>query len=647
MLKYIKLVDGGKRPAEKDSHYTSLEKLDTAGLKITNKVVVVDIDGHNQEEREQHEKIINQLLTLTPTFNVETSRGKHLYYKRPTGLMIKNWTKNNCVGGFQVDYKTGTYVKIKDNGKLRTMSDSLDNLDLNNLPELPALLYPMLKNNKTNMLCLSDGDGRNDEIFKHLCCVKETYPIDITSVSNFINTYVFKDKLQDKELQNIVESIYNKQLETKPAFFGGKEGTTLLPQKFAEYLIKEDYVCKINDQLHIYKDGVYVSGADYIENAMLRHIPDIKSSNRTEVLKMLKILNLENQPQADPQYIAFNNGIYHLGANQLLGYDPSIIITNKIPHNYNENATSEFLDNILNDWATDTNGNYSKDIRLLIEEMIGLTFYRSNDISTAFMLTGGKDNGKSKFYYLLQEVLGDHNYSSVKLQDLNTRFKNFDVYGKLANIGDDINNDTVKATDVFKNLVTGEKIQLEKKGQDPITYTSTCKLYFSANDRPRIIDDTGAVIDKRFLFVPFRNYFDKANKKTDPHLKSKLKNAEVLEYAIKVGVDGIKRVLKNRAFTTCDIIEKEKELYKYETNPILQFVDEYGIENIENQLVDVVYQAFEEFLKGSGEYFKPDKRRLGMSLNKEFGIKSITRATKIMGVWKRPRVYVKEDKNNG
>ena len=41
---------------------------------------------------------------------------------------------------------------------------------------------------------------------------------------------------------------------------------------------------KINNQLHIYKDGIYVSGAGEIEGAMIKLISNLKRAWRSEVL---------------------------------------------------------------------------------------------------------------------------------------------------------------------------------------------------------------------------------------------------------------------------------------------------------------------------------------------------------------------------
>ena len=56
----------------------------------------------------------------------------------------------------------------------------------------------------------------------------------------------------------------------------------------------------------------------------------------------------------------------------------------------------------------------------------------------SFHFNGGGSNGKSSFLKILRSLVGDTNTSSVALKDLNGRFKTAELFGKLVNLGDDI-----------------------------------------------------------------------------------------------------------------------------------------------------------------------------------------------------------------
>ena len=184
-------------------------------------------------------------------------------------------------------------------------------------------------------------------------------------------------------------------------------------------------------------------------------------------------------------------------------------------------------------------------------------------------------------------------------------FKNEDILGKLANLGDDIGYSYISKTENFKKLVTGETIILERKGKNPFECNFYGKLIFNANSIPRIKDETGAVIDKRLIYLPFNATFSGKNK--DVNLKDKFDN-KVMESLILIGINGIKRVVENRGFTNCDSANALKEEYKFINNPILQFIDETGADNIYNFEVGPIYDNYVEFCKNNGFESKQERK---------------------------------------
>ena len=74
--------------------------------------------------------------------------------------------------------------------------------------------------------------------------------------------------------------------------------------------------------------------------------------------------------------------------------------------------------------------------------------------------------------------MSEKNISSLDLKKLGDRFSTVMMFGKLANIGDDISNEFVTDTAVFKKIVTGETIDAEQKGQPKFDFKPFCKLLF-------------------------------------------------------------------------------------------------------------------------------------------------------------------------
>ena len=385
--------------------------------------------------------------------------------------------------------------------------------------------------------------------------------------------------------------------------------------------------------MHIYKEGVYVTGNSIIESEMIKYIPSLNKQKRSEVLSYLDILASTHKKVAPANYIAFKNGIYNLDDDTLKEFDPNIIITNKINHDYNTKVYNNDADNMLNKLACN-----DKKIRLLLEEVIGYTFYRRNELRKCFMLKGKKSNGKSTFLSMLQNVLGDENVSNLDLKDLGDRFRTAELYTKLCNIGDDIEDEYIKNTSIFKKVVSGDPVVAEKKGLQPFSFKSFAKLIFSGNSIPRMGKgkDNAAILD-RLVIIPFDAKFSNQDADFDPYIKYKLLQDECAEYLIRIGLDGLKRVLSNQQFTINEKIKEELKEFEEDNNPMLMFFNEVG-DKMLNEPTKRCYQKYVDFCIENNL-----QRCSQISFSRQVNdfYKYTTKAKKING--KNVKVFVKKE----
>ena len=87
----------------------------------------------------------------------------------------------------------------------------------------------------------------------------------------------------------------------------------------------------------------------------------------------------------------------------------------------------------------------SKEDAEILIEVIGYCLYRSYPIQKALMLVGDGANGKTTFLRLLTRFLGHQNVSNRSLHELETnRFAKASLFGKLANIYDDLPDKTLR-----------------------------------------------------------------------------------------------------------------------------------------------------------------------------------------------------------
>jgi len=611
----------GKQPTEsikgRASFYPlgEVEHLQSYGGILKDDVIMVDSD--DGEESEILYKIVQDNKIQCNV--LKTTRGKHFYFKNTN--IKSNKIGNQCPLSLTLDYKLGsrnTVVPLKFNGVNRKWLQEVDKLD-----SLPIWLIPIGKN-IIDFSTLGEGDGRNQALFNYILKLQSEglSTDDIRTTIRIINKYILEDPLPEKELETILRD----EAFQKPVFF---KGNTFLFDKFSNYMQNEHNIIKINNQLHIYKDGIYQSGNTIIEGEMIKHITYLNRAKRNEVLDYLNISISENKYQSHANLIAFNNGIYNLINDSFGEFSPDYIITNKIPWDYNPEAYSELADNTLNKIACG-----DKEIRALLEEVIGYTFYRRNELGKAFILIGDKNNGKSTFLDMITTILGQENIAALDLKELGERFKTSELFGKLANIGDDIGDEFIPNASVFKKLVTGDRMNVEKKGQDPFDFNNYSKLLFSANNIPRIKDRTGAV-QRRLLIIPFNAKFSKNNPDYRPYIKYELREEESIQYLINIGLEGLKRVLKNKQFTKSSKVKKELEEYEETNNPVIGFVKNKGLENILENTTGEVYLSYQEYCIKEG--LQPlSNREFGKVLCNTYEIKS--KVKKING--ENERIYI-------
>lgn len=592
--------------------YEQVERLNSFAGILSKETVLIDIDDY--EESEILFKIIKEKGLKCRVY--KTTRGKHFLFKN-NGL---DKCRTHCflAIGINADIKIGkvnSYSVLKVDGVEREII--YDNAENEEADLLPKYLTPVRSN--MEFLNMEAGDGRNQSLFNYILTLQSNdFSVEEAreTIKN-INHYVLNDPLDEREIETILRDDAFK----KPIFF---KGTTFLFDKFAVFLKNNHHIIKINNQLHLYKDGIYISGQDEIESMMIYHIPQLNRAKRKEVFDYLELLIRENTSVENANYIAFRNGVYNIENDELLPFSPDFIITNKIEWDYNPNAYNELADHTLDKISCN-----DESIRSLLEECIGYTFYRRSEIGKFFMLTGDGSNGKSTYIDLFKTILGEKNIVALELQELAERFKTAEMFGKLANIGDDIGDEFVANTAVLKKLATGDRLNVERKGQNPFDFNNYAKLIFSANSIPRMGKgkDNGALL-RRMIIIPFNATFSDEDKDFDPSIKYKLREQSSVEYLITLAVKGLKRVLKNNKFTISEKVQKELDDFEEANNPLIGFIKNINLDDILYEPTNDIYQKYVEYCISDG--LEPLKKiNFSRQITKYFNI--TTKQKKIKG----------------
>jgi putative DNA primase/helicase len=540
--------------------------------------VLIDIDDFDQSEA---------MLKIVEAQNLscrvyETSRGKHFLFS--DGGLARNRTKAALAVGLTADVKLGkrnSYEVLKLGNKERKI---LREAEGGKAAQLPKWLSPI--RGKPAFLGMDAGDGRNQALFNYILTLQSE---DFTTEEartciRLINKFVLKTPLPDGELEVVLrDEAFQKNPKEKGAFSH---------DKFALHLKGKLHVAKIEGQLHFYCEGkgIYISGQKRFGAEMLRELPHLTSAKRSEVYKYLDEMIVDSAATAEADLIAFRNGLYSVSGDGLAPFSPEHVLLNRIEWDYNPTAYDGLVDEVL-----DRVSCHDGQIRTLLEEVAGYCLYRRNELGKAFVLTGEKANGKSTFLGMVKAMLGESNVSALDLAELGERFSTAELFGRLANIGDDIGDEFIPNTGAFKKLVTGEMIKGERKGQDPFFFHSYAKLLFSANSVPRLgKGKDSAAIARRLIIIPFEAQFTKDDPGFKPFIKYELQSQSAMEYLAILGLRGLKRVLANKGFSQSEKAQAALSEYEEANNPILGFFR--GIEpgEILNEPTSKVYRLYRD-----------------------------------------------------
>lgn len=587
--------------------FEEAEKLPEYAGVLAENTILIDVD--DGEQAEKFYKIIQE--TGTSCLIYQTSRGMHFLFKNTD--VEKCYTHVRLACGITADIKNGrqnSYEVLKLEGVPRKIRHHCQYDRCSDLPKWarPIKTCPDFANMKP-------GDGRNQNLFNYILTLQsEDFSTDeARQTISIINDFVLPEPLEKRE----IETILRDEAFEKPVFFKKDKFNF---DKFAIYLKNKHHICKINGQLCIYLDGIYQSGLDKIETAMIAEIPNLNKSKRGEVLSYLELIVTNHGIPNNAHLIAFKNGVYNVADDQLHPFSPEYIITNKIPWDYNPDAKCDLLDKTLDKLACN-----DPEIRALLEEVAGYTFYRRNELRKSFILIGDKANGKSTYLDMVNCMLGEQNTANLDLKDLGDRFSPASLFGVLANIGDDIGDDFISGQTAaqFKKVVSGSRIRGERKGEKEFFFDPYCKMIYSANNIPRIKDKSGAVID-RMIIIPFYAKFSRTDPDYDPYIKYKLRERDAMERLIVLGIQGLRRVLAAQAFTECAKVKKELQEYEENNNPILVFFREHSPDEFKNHQTNEVYKLYNEFCL-SNNFTAMSNIEFSKQVKKNFGFEIVQR----------------------
>jgi putative DNA primase/helicase len=572
LIKYLELNSDKTPITTFDVFVKDMDKIENAGLLLNPSTIVVDFDNDNVDEQ----KIVDHLIQHYPTQTVITTRGTHLYYKIPKGTKIKNGADKITNGGFQADFKTGknAYTIVKLNGKVRKGGDAIT---LKDLPELPFVCYPLPK--AKNMTGFDDGDGRNSALFYHLRLIREQLGVDhLEECADFVNSTIFKKPFDEKEMATLIDSV-KKADQNSDGNYNGKPSDMI---SYGKFLVKELDIQIYQEQL-FFKKGLHYSNGQTDLQQKANDVIDLKKAQHAELIHQLYSRGNMVDPLT-PFKVKLRNGVI-VQDNVIdtdIGFTPFYLDVSYDPHAHNQDVDS-FLDFITMN---------RKDMRVVVEEIIGHVLLVEDFPHKIFFLTGSGANGKSTFLEMITKFAGKLS-SHVDINNFDDGTSLTSLIGKIVNIADDVDAVYLEKSKNLKTMASGNTVGARAIYSQPITILNTASLLFTANEPPTFKDKSDG-IGRRLLILPFEN---RVVEKT-LHLRELLSSDNAKSYLLNLGLQGIGRIIANQMeLSTSKTIIDATQKYHQDNDSVVAYVTENPL--LENNPIGQVYKAYQQYCEDS------------------------------------------------
>lgn len=591
---YVEFEKGKKYSNELADVSDFHDKFDDAGWVLEDNDYVIDVDHLPKD-------IIKKLIVTfdIKTQTVWTDRGVHFYFKKPSNF--KRGANRVSPLGFEYEIKHSGNTKavtIKRNGKLRE-------IDNEGIREDAPFIFN--SNKKYDVLYgMSEGEGRNNSLFK-----LRNQIVDIKGwrkIITFVNENIFAEPLSPDELETITrEMVVTAEKDNE--------------YEIATWLLNDLNFIQYGQRYYFKYADDYAFEESLLQKKVFERVGRQKTRYVDEVIKQMKY-RCKKIDQGEIFDIRFRNGFLRDGRFSELILDE--FTPYQIDIDYDENA--EAVEDVDNYICHLTGGD--EEYRKLLLEILGHTLIVDPEfkrlLAKFFIFVGDGGNGKGTLLQIIKTILNPKNVSGMSITELTDERYLPNFKGKLANLGDDIQDQAINDKDMkaLKNLSTCDFISTRELYKNAEDMFFTGSLIFTSNHILKSWEK-GESYKRRVLWLPMYTKI----KKKDPKFITKLTNEKALRYWVRLMVEGYKRLYSQGKFTESEKVNDFNEKYHRENNPALDYIDGMSKEDFEGKPIKDVYDDYEQWCEDNAVNF--NRNMIGDTLQDMFGL--VKRVKRING----------------
>lgn len=292
-----------------------------------------------------------------------------------------------------------------------------------------------------------------------------------------------------------------------------------------------------------------------------------KAADVANMVRDLSTLPIGRRMNDSPDLICLQSGMFNLKTGALSPHDKGFFSTYMLPIDFNPKKVPDCLHwkKALEQWVKDPGS-----IREL-QKFAGYCLTRETRYERMLLLFGPGGDGKSTFMNVLRQMVGPDNCSHIPMGRLEDQFYLSRLVDKLINMSTEIEAKAMQSQEI-KAIVSGDPISASFKNQTPFDFEPFCKLIYSTNRLPKMLDNSDGFF-RKIMIIRFEGQFVKSGE-ADIFLKDKL--LEELPGIFAWALAGLV-MLQQEGFKDTDVMRETLQEYKQINNNVLYFIQKHVV----------------------------------------------------------------------
>lgn len=227
-----------------------------------------------------------------------------------------------------------------------------------------------------------------------------------------------------------------------------------------------------------------------------------READHKQILSIVKTLLPKGIRTVDQKGVNFANG-FLASDGKLYEHSPTYGCTYTLPFRYlpeEAGRAPKFFDFLHQSWGKDED--YQSKVNALQEAMCVTIFGMGPRFQRAILLEGAAKTGKSQMLRIVQSIVPDDARSSCNPDSWGERFPPVTMANKILNVCGELPEATKINGQRFKDIVSGDPIQVEHKGGQIFTTQIYATHWFGSNHLPQS-QDTSEGFNRRWLILRF------------------------------------------------------------------------------------------------------------------------------------------------